>query len=241
MHLPLSDLLPFPTPTPPHTSTSIFSADFHSSRASLNPTWSPNVKSPSTYLPPPPPRFWLCRQLSALQGEAPQATVQLLQTEVVPPSLTVAHTARRKRMLMDQIRWKLRWEHGAWRRGEGRCKALVIGCHSDSGPVCAIECIGCACLSGWEALAAQDCAPSYWYVFLQSALKFKGRTEGASEGGAGKKARWKDREGYAIHCSVLLFLHLTCVSHLLESPTLSLTLCLPRSQSSPQSRQRIRT
>lgn len=31
-----------------------------------------------------------------LSGEAPQATVQQLQTEVVPPSLTVARTTQRK-------------------------------------------------------------------------------------------------------------------------------------------------
>lgn len=47
------------------------------------------------------------------------------------------------------------------RRKERRCEALLISCHSDSGPVCAIGPICCACLSGWEALAAQDCAPSY--------------------------------------------------------------------------------
>lgn len=36
-----------------------------------------------------------------------------------------------KRMLMDQIRWVLRWEEGARGRGGGRWQALLISCHSD--------------------------------------------------------------------------------------------------------------
>lgn len=193
MPLPPSDLLLFPTHThtPPHTSTSIFSPDFHSVRTSLNPTWSPNGKSSSTYSTPP--RFWLCRQLSALWGEAPQATVQLLQTEAAPPSLTVAHTVRRKRMLMDQIRWKLRWEHGAWRRGGEEGEGVARHCWS--------AVIQTQAQCAWSGLFVvlvwvggkhwpPRIAPPVTDMFsLQSALKFMRWREGVREGGTSKDER----------------------------------------------------
>lgn len=224
---------------------------------SLKQTHSPIVKPPATCLhtPPPPPT---CTVVWAYQdpgrGLIMQAAVSLLRWGPPGDSSTASDWGcatepdsstnnTEKRMLMDQIRWVLRWEEGVQRRRRGCWQALLISCHSDEA-LCMWYLL---CVFEREALAAQDYAPSYWHVFPPQRLEVWKMKEGCEqrEGGAGKSDRWMDVWGYIQYIALFLssstsyafpIFHLPSVT-----PPLSLTICLPQSHTLLQKRQHIKT
>lgn len=153
-----------------------------------------------------------------------------------------------KRMLMDQIRWELRMrggEHGAEREGAGRHSWSAV---IHEGPcVCVSVYLLCACER--EALAAQDYAPSYWHVFTPKCLEVWEMKGGCDRREEGLEKQWIDGWMWeAIYstllCSFLLPSNMPFpIFYLLRvTPSLSLTICLPRSHTSLRmKRQHIKT
>lgn len=152
------------------------------------------------HLPPSPlPALWSGPIRIQTEGLIMQAAVSPLRWG--PPGdsstasdwgcATEADSSRNnteKRMLMDQIRWELRGrERGGEEEGAGR--------HSWSAVIQTRprvrDSVYLLCMYDWEALAAQDYAPSYWHVFPPKCLEVWEMKEGCEqrEGGAGKGDR----------------------------------------------------
>lgn len=144
------------------------------------------------HLPPPPCSVVWAYQDPGIGGLIMQAAVSPLRWGPPGDSSTASDWGcatkpdsssnnTEKRMLMDQIRWELRWEEGVRRRRGGRWQALLISCHSERGLVCAIACICCACLS--EKHWPPRITPPVTDMFsLQSALKFERWRKGVNGG-----------------------------------------------------------
>lgn len=123
----------------------------------LKQTQSPTVKPPTTCLHPPNPALWSGPIRILAEGLIMQAAVSPLRWGPPGDSSTASDWGSatepdsstnntEKRMLMDQIRWVLRWEEGVQRRWWAGWQALLISRHSDEA-LCAMACICCACLS----------------------------------------------------------------------------------------------
>ncbi len=188
---------------------------FNFSCASLKQTQSPTVKSPATYLHPPP-ALWSGPIRIHAEGLIMQAAVSPLRWGPPGDSSTASDWGcatepdsstnnTEKRMLMDQIRWELRW-------GSAEEKRRALAGTPDQlsfrrGLVCAIACICCACLS--ETHWPPRITPPVTDMFsLQSALKFERWRKGVNRGREGlvkAKDGWMWEAIYsALLCSFIL-------------------------------------
>lgn len=174
MPLPPSDLLLFPTHTHTPTHLHIHFLPWLSFRTHI---FEPNLVSEREvilHLLHPPKILIMQAAVSPLRWGPPGDSSTASDWGCATQPDSSAHGAEEKNANgSNQMKAEMRaWSVEERRRGGGgRCEALLIGCHSDSGPVCVIGPICCACLSGWEALAAQDCPPSYWHVFPPKCLE----------------------------------------------------------------------
>lgn len=228
----------------PHTHLHIhFSSDFHSTRTSLNPTWSPNVKSPSTYLPPPraPPKILIMQAaVSPLRWGPPGDSSTASDWGCATEPDSSAHAAEEKnangsnQMKAEMRAWSVERRRALRGTPDRLSFRLRPGVHHRAYLLCLFEWVGS---TGRPGLRPQllACFPSKVPWSLRDEQREQAREV---------LVKMRDRRMWeAIHsplfCSFIPSSDMRFPSSV--STSLSLTICLPRSQSSPQSRHRIRT